>query len=170
MIDLNQFDKSKFVNTPYILKVEKPWGYELIFTQANLPYVGKILHINAGKRLSLQIHDKKEETGFIVSGRCNLIIENTRGEMETIEMMPNNGYTVKIGQRHRYQAITDCDIFEVSTPEIGTTYRLEDDYKRPDETENLRAQERNIVDELNQSRQEIASGKGKKLKSLKTLR
>lgn len=142
MMDLNQFDKSKFTNFPFILKVEKPWGYELIFTPPDLPYTGKILHINAGKRLSLQVHDKKQETGFIRTGQCNLIIENTSGEMETIEMQPDKGYNIVPGQKHRYQAITDCDVFEVSTPEIGTTYRLEDDYKRPDETENLRAEER----------------------------
>src|SRR3989339_660102 len=112
MIDLNQFDKSKFVNTPYILKVEKPWGYELIFTQANLPYVGKILHINAGKRLSLQIHDKKQETQFLINGACNLIIDNSRRELETIEMKKGKGYTIMIGQRHRLQAVSDCDVFE----------------------------------------------------------
>ena len=47
-----------------------------------------------------------------------------------------------VGQRHRLIGITDCDIFEVSTPEIGTTFRLEDDYKRPDETEEMRIKDR----------------------------
>lgn len=142
MTDINNFAKNNFINSPFVLRVEKPWGYEFIFTPPDLPYVGKILHINAGRRLSLQIHDKKQETGFVTTGRCNLVIENTEGELETIEMTPNKGYTVRPGQRHRYHAITDCDVFEASTPEIGTTYRLEDDYKRPDETENLRSEER----------------------------
>ncbi|MDP2683678.1 MAG: cupin [bacterium] len=145
MINLPKFDKSKFVNSPFILKVEKPWGYEFIFTQSNLPYVGKILHIKAGKRLSLQIHNAKQESCFLISGRCNLIIEDTRGDLKTIEIKTQNGYTIKIGQKHRYQAITDCDIFEVSTPEIGVTYRLEDDYSRPHETQDLRKQERGTL-------------------------
>jgi mannose-6-phosphate isomerase-like protein (cupin superfamily) len=143
MVNLPEFDKSKFINNPFVLKVEKPWGYELILTPSDLPYTGKILHINAGQRLSLQIHDAKQETGLLWSGKANLIIENINGEMETIEMQAGQGYTIKIGQRHRYQAITDCDIFEASTPEIGTTYRLEDDYQRPDETPELRQAERN---------------------------
>ena len=135
MFDKNQFDTSKFTNTPFVKRIDKPWGYEIIFTEGNLPYTGKILHINAGKRLSLQVHDKKQETQFLFSGRCNLIADNQQGELITLEMEVNKGYTILVGQRHRLAAITDCDVFETSTPEFGTTYRLEDDYKRSDETE-----------------------------------
>lgn len=142
MTKILDFDKSAFVNTPYILKVDKPWGYELIFTPPNLPYTGKILHIQAGKRLSLQIHANKTESYWLASGRCNLIVENTQGEMETIELKNGQGYMVVPGQKHRHSAITECEVFEVSLPESGTTYRLEDDYHRPDETEEVRAQER----------------------------
>ncbi len=142
MIDLSQFDKTTFSNVPFLKKVEKPWGYELIFTNDSLPYAGKIMHITAGKRLSLQVHDKKQESYFLTSGRCKLIVDNNKGELVEIELEPQKGYTVMIGQRHRLQGITDCDIFEVSSPETGTTYRLEDDYQRPDETETMRKQER----------------------------
>lgn len=135
---LKTIDRSGFNTPPFVKRVEKPWGYELIFTPENLPYTGKIMHINAGKRLSLQIHDKKQETQVLISGKCNSIIENVNGEMETIGMVPMQGYTMMIGQRHRLQAVTDCDVFEVSTPEIGNTYRLEDDYSRPTETEQMR--------------------------------
>jgi len=139
MIDFTQFDKSKFANTPYVKKVFKPWGYELIFTPSDLPYTGKLEHLNAGTRQSLQVHDKKVETYFLASGRGGVIIENTKGEMEKIEFEEGRGYTTKVGQKHRIFAITECDIIEVSSPEKGTTYRLEDDYKRPDETEELRS-------------------------------
>lgn len=142
MIQLPTFSKSGYSNLPFLKKVTKPWGYELIFTSPALPYTGKILHIKAGCKLSLQLHDKKQESYFLFNGKCNLIIENKKGELETIEMKPQVGYNVKIGQKHRHQAVTDCDIFEVSTPEIGTTYRLEDDYKRGNETEKDREQER----------------------------
>jgi len=138
MIDLSQFDKTKFTNVPFSKRVEKPWGYELIFTPENLPYAGKIMHMNAGTRQSLQVHDKKQETYFLASGKGGVIIENTSGEMERLEFEDGKGYTTKVRQRHRIFAITDCDVWEVSTPEIGTTYRLEDDYNRPDETEKLR--------------------------------
>lgn len=136
------FDKSSFTTKPHIKRVEKPWGYELIFTPANLPYTGKIMHIDAGKRQSLQYHDKKQETYFLVKGKGGVIIENTQGILEKIEFEEGKGYTTMVGQKHRLFSITDCDIWEVSTPEIGTTYRLEDDYNRTDETEELRKKER----------------------------
>jgi mannose-6-phosphate isomerase len=145
MSDINnipQFDKSKFDTPPFSKRVEKPWGYELIFTPDTLPYTGKIMHLNAGTRQSLQIHDKKQETYFLASGRGGVIIENEAGELTQIEFETGKGYTTQVGQRHRIFGITDCDIWEVSTPEIGTTYRLEDDYNRPDETEELRKKER----------------------------
>lgn len=135
---LKTIDRSVFKNLPFIKRVDKPWGYELIFTSEDLPYTGKLMHINAGKRLSLQVHDKKQETQILISGKCNSIIENVNGEMETIEMIPLQGYTMMIGQKHRLQAVEDCDVFEVSTPEIGNTFRLEDDYARPTETDEMR--------------------------------
>lgn len=135
---LKTIDKSKFTNQPYIKKIEKPWGYELIFTPENLPYTGKIMHLNAGTRQSLQIHDKKVETYYLASGRGGVIIENSQGEMEKVEFEIGKGYTTNLGQKHRIFAITDCDVWEVSTPELGNTYRLEDDYSRPTETEEMR--------------------------------
>ena len=141
MADLPKFDKSSFKNAPYVKRVEKPWGYELIFTSENLPYTGKLMHLNVGTRQSLQIHDKKVETYYLGSGRGGVIIENSNGEMETVEFEKGKGYTTHIGQKHRIFSITDCDILEFSTAELGTTYRLEDDYNRPDETEEVRKQD-----------------------------
>lgn len=135
---LKTVDKSKFNLESYVKRVEKPWGYELIFTPEELPYTGKVMHINAGKRQSLQIHDVKQETYLLYSGKGGVIIENSNGEMENVEFEPNKGYTCAVGQKHRLFAITDCDILEFSTPETGTTYRLEDDFNRGNETEEVR--------------------------------
>lgn len=135
---LKTIDRSVFDNHSYVKKVEKPWGYEIHFTPDNLPYMGKILHINAGKRLSLQVHDQKCESWYLLSGRGMMVIEDKDGSLKEIEFKDGVGYTTKIGQKHRLVGITDCDIFEVSTPEIGNTYRLEDDYSRPTETEEMR--------------------------------
>lgn len=145
MINLNNIDKSKFSNSPYVKKVEKPWGYELHWVPEGLPYMGKVLHINAGKRLSLQVHDEKQESYWLVSGECNLVLENSKGELETVKMEKGKGYTTMVGQKHRHEAITDCDVVEVSTPEQGTTLRLEDDYARPDETPDQRKKERGEI-------------------------
>lgn len=139
---MDQFDKSKFSQSAYLKKIDKPWGHELHWTPDNLPYMGKILHINQGARLSLQLHDKKQESWMILSGRGKVIWENSNGELTETELVAGQGYSCALGQKHRLAGITDCDILEVSTPEIGTTYRLEDDYKRPDETEAQRSIER----------------------------
>lgn len=145
MSDLNNIDKSNFKNDSYSRRIDKPWGYELHWVPEGVPYMGKVLHIDAGKRLSLQIHDKKQESWFILNGRAKVVWDNQSGELVETELEQGKGYSCELGQRHRLVGITDCDVLEVSTPEIGTTYRLEDDYKRPDETEELRKEERKEV-------------------------
>lgn len=135
---LKSVKRESFDNLPYIKKIVKPWGFELHFTPEGLPYMGKILHINSGKRLSLQVHDKKTESWFKLSGKVILVIENKNGELEELEMEDGLGYTTKLGQKHRLVGVSDSDILEVSSPEIGNTYRLEDDYSRPTETEEVR--------------------------------
>ncbi len=142
MIDLNNIDKSKFTNEGYVKRVEKPWGYELHFVEEDKPYMGKLMHINAGRRQSLQIHDAKQETYLLASGRAKVLWENNKGELIETEFEMGKGYTTLLGQKHRLCGITDCDILEFSTPEAGTTLRLEDDYKRPDETPDQRKLER----------------------------
>lgn len=140
--DYSSFKKAPFSNDSYIRRVDKPWGYELHWTPDNLPYMGKVLHVDAGKRLSLQVHDQKQESWFIMQGRAKVVWDNDNGELIETELEPGKGYTCMVGQRHRLVGITDADILEVSTPEVGTTFRLEDDYSRPDETEELRRKDR----------------------------
>lgn len=140
----DKIDPRSFSNLPYQKKIEKPWGWEIHWTPADLPYMGKVLHVYANKRLSLQYHDKKQETWYLIAGRGKVIWDNEKGELIETELTMGQGYTCCIGQRHRLAGITDCDIVEVSTPEVGTTYRLEDDFKRPDETEELRKQRKEI--------------------------
>ena len=74
-----------------------------------------------------------------MTGRAKVVWDDGSGELVETELEPGLGYSCQIGQRHRLVGITDCDILEVSTPEIGTTHRLEDDYARPDETEAVRS-------------------------------
>jgi mannose-6-phosphate isomerase len=137
---LKSVDKSTFSVEPTSKRVDKPWGYELLLTAGTSPYTAKIIHINAGARLSLQAHDMKTESWTVMSGRPGVIIENSASEMVQIELETGIGYTSAIGQKHRLIGITECDVFEASTPEIGVTLRLEDDYARPDETEQMRSQ------------------------------
>lgn len=142
MSDTPKFDPKDFSTASYVRRVEKPWGYELHWVPENTPYMGKLIHINAGARLSLQIHDAKQESWFLVAGEAAVIWENEKGELVETVLEKGVGYSTKLGQRHRLKGITNCDIIEVSTPEKGTTWRLEDDYARPDETPEQRIRER----------------------------
>lgn len=135
-------DPKTFSTDSFQKRIEKPWGYEIHWVPQDKPYMGKVLHINEGKKLSLQLHDQKQESWFLIKGRAKVIWDNAKGELVETELEYGKGYTCSVGQRHRLAGITDCDIIEVSTPEIGTTYRLEDDYKRTDETEEVRKKER----------------------------
>jgi mannose-6-phosphate isomerase len=136
------FDSSVYDIEPYVKRVEKPWGYELHWVREDAPYIGKVLHVDAGARLSLQVHDQKQESWFIMSGKAVVIWENNKGDMVETELAPGVGYSTRVGQKHRLKAITDADVIEVSTPEAGTTWRLHDDYTRPHETPEQRRKER----------------------------
>lgn len=141
---LRNIDKSKFVTSSYNKRVKKPWGYEEHLTPPESPYMLKLIYIKAGKRLSLQVHDQKQESWIAISGDCRVILEDSNGKLQEIKIGPGESYSCAIGQKHRLAAgEKDAVIAEASTPEIGTTYRLEDDYGRPHETEQQRAKERN---------------------------
>ncbi len=130
MHEHRQFDVS-----PYARWTEKPWGYEVCWTPSSKPYVGKLIHIDTGARLSLQIHDQKSESWYLVSGRAKVVWEREPdGALLETELERGAGYSCEAGQRHRLIGVTACDIIEVSTPEVGNTRRLEDDYSRSDES------------------------------------
>ena len=112
-------------------RVEKPWGYELHWAKTD-KYVGKLIHVNAGHALSLQYHNQKDETIFLWSGR--MLFEIKEGdELVKREMKPGEAVHVTPKTVHRMTAIEDCDIFEVSTPELHDVVRLEDRYGRSPE-------------------------------------
>lgn len=121
-------------NSPYFKKIEKPWGWEIHWVPEDKPYMGKTLHIRAGCRLSLQYHDQKQESWLLINGQAKVVWDDDNGKLMETELVQEKGFTCDLKQKHRLVGITDCDIVEVSTPEIGTTFRLEDDYRREDET------------------------------------
>lgn len=108
--------------------VEKPWGHELWWARTDR-YVGKLLHVKAGHQLSLQYHVKKDETIHLQSGEMILVVDEGQGLIER-RMKPGESYHIAPGVRHRMVAITDCDVLEVSTPEVDDVVRLEDAYGR----------------------------------------
>ncbi len=112
-----------------IQKVEKPWGHELIWAKTQ-QYVGKILHINKGHKLSLQYHRIKEETILLYSGKMSFIFENEQGVLEEIILEAGQAHHIPTGRKHRMIALEDCEVFEVSTPQLDDVVRLEDGYGR----------------------------------------
>ena len=110
-------------------RVDKPWGHELIWAQTD-HYVGKILVIEAGKRLSLQRHLVKDESILVSSGRLRLTLEDDEGTITSVELGAGEHRHVPTGRIHRYEAIERCTLIEVSTPELDDVVRLEDDFGR----------------------------------------
>jgi mannose-6-phosphate isomerase-like protein (cupin superfamily) len=110
-------------------QVDKPWGRELIWALTDR-YCGKILVIESGRRLSLQLHEVKDEWIHVLSGRLRLLLEDDRGEDTIRELGPGEGAHVPTGRRHRYEAIERVELIEVSTPELDDVVRLQDDYGR----------------------------------------
>jgi len=110
-------------------RVEKPWGHEIIWAQTDR-YVGKILVIEAGRRLSLQYHDAKDEWIRVLSGRLRLTLEADDGTLEELVLEPGEGARIAPGRRHRFAAVERVELVEVSTPELDDVVRLADDFGR----------------------------------------
>jgi mannose-6-phosphate isomerase-like protein (cupin superfamily) len=109
--------------------VDKPWGHELIWAETER-YVGKILHIKQGERLSLQYHVRKDETVMVLSGRMRFEFYEEGQEPQFRDLGPREPFHVHPGLRHRMIALTDTDVVEVSTTELDDVVRLEDRYGR----------------------------------------
>jgi quercetin dioxygenase-like cupin family protein len=109
--------------------IPKPWGSELIWARTD-DYVGKALTIEAGKRLSLQYHEAKTETILVAAGRLLLHFGSAVDDIETKVLEPGDYFHVPPGMVHRFEAIEDTRLIEVSTPELEDVVRLVDDYGR----------------------------------------
>lgn len=109
-------------------RVDKPWGFEIIWAETPR-YVGKVLHIHAGQRLSRQYHRVKEETLRVQTGEMDLEIGPADG-LEVRRMKAGDVFHVVPGTIHRMIAVTDVEVLEVSTPELDDVVRLEDVYGR----------------------------------------
>ena len=110
-------------------RIDKPWGYEEIWAHTD-KYVGKVLHIFKGRRLSEQFHRVKDETIYVLSGDLQLEIN---GGEQILILSPGESYRIETGVIHRFVAPehgTDVRLMEVSTPELDDVVRTEDDYGR----------------------------------------
>ena len=114
-------------------KIEKPWGYELLW--AHTPkYVGKIIFVKKGHRLSLQYHEHKDETMYVYSGKARIEISGEQSAPVSTVFEPGQTIRLVPFTRHRVEALEDTTILEVSTPELEDVVRLSDDYGRTNRT------------------------------------
>ena len=126
--------------------VPKPWGYEKIWARTDR-YVGKILHINAGHALSVQYHERKDETVYLLAGELRYWVAPTTAErgaepasraraersaegLRDVRLKEGDSFRITPGTVHYMEAVSDCDVLEVSTPETDDVVRLKDRYGR----------------------------------------
>ncbi len=110
-------------------KVDKPWGYEVHWAVTDR-YVGKILHIDAGQLLSLQYHERKEESIYVLRGRMIFRYRNERGDLVDREMIAGEAQHVPTGMVHQFEALEHTDVLEASTPHLADVVRIKDRYGR----------------------------------------
>jgi len=122
------------MSSPYAFtprRVEKPWGYELIWAETET-YVGKVLFVRGGQALSLQYHERKDESWLVQDGRASLELGTVGSDLELLEITTGDAFRYRPGTVHRVTAIEDTTILEVSTPHLDDVVRLDDRYGRPE--------------------------------------
>src|SRR5882672_7779471 len=113
-----------------VTHVPKPWGHETIWAHSER-YVGKILHITAGHELSVQYHNRKDETVYLLWGEIIYRVQREGDDiLDNVQLNVGESFRIAPGTIHQMIAVTDCDVLEVSTPEVDDIVRLSDKYGR----------------------------------------
>ena len=111
------------------VRVDKPWGHEIWWALTDA-YAGKILHVNAGHRLSVQYHEHKDETSYVLRGRLKLFKGSSADDLHETEVVEGAQWRNLPGEVHTIEALVDADVLEVSTPHLDDVVRLSDSYGR----------------------------------------
>ena len=111
------------------VRIDKPWGYEIWWAWTE-QYVGKILHVDAGHRLSVQYHEHKDETSYVLRGRLKLFKGPAVGDLRETVVGEGAQWRNLPLEIHTIEAIDDADVLEVSTPHLDDVVRLSDSYGR----------------------------------------
>ena len=124
----NLLDLDRFASA--VERVEKPWGYEVIFARTER-YCGKLIFVRAGEELSLQFHRTKDETVYVHSGKIEMQIADPGSPTLDREVAgPGRAFRLQPGVVHRWRALEDSVVLESSTPELDDVVRLDDRYGR----------------------------------------
>jgi mannose-6-phosphate isomerase len=114
-----------------VKRLEKPWGHELVYALTDR-YCGKVIFIRKGEQLSLQFHREKDEVVYLHEGRIEMEIGDPGGPLDVEVVGPGRAFHFAPGTVHRWRALEDSVVLEVSTPEVDDVVRLEDRYGRAD--------------------------------------
>jgi mannose-6-phosphate isomerase len=109
--------------------IEKPWGKEEVI-EINDKYMMKKLTMWKGHRCSLQYHNIKCETIYVLSGALRIYTGPTQNELTSRVFHSGETITLTPGVVHRMEADEDSVYLEASTPEMDDVVRLVDDYQR----------------------------------------
>ena len=113
-----------------VTRINKPWGYELHWAKTDR-YVGKILHVNAGQSLSVQYHNVKDETVYLLNGEMKYWVQvEGSDELQDMRLKTGEAFRITPGTIHYIEAVTDIDVLEASTPHLDDVVRLKDRYGR----------------------------------------
>lgn len=110
--------------------VHKPWGHETIWAHTDR-YVGKVLHIKAGQALSVQYHEVKDETIYLLRGEIRYCVKlEGSDQLQDVRLKEGEAFRNLPGTVHSMEAVTDCDVLEASTPHLDDVVRVKDRYGR----------------------------------------
>jgi len=110
-------------------RVDKPWGYEIWWAHTD-SYAGKLLHVEQGHRLSLQYHQHKDESCYVLTGLVRLVKGATVDELEEVDLGPGSCWRNRPGEIHTIQALETSLVVEASTPQLDDVVRISDNYGR----------------------------------------
>tara|TARA_B100001564_G_scaffold135477_1_gene113658 strand:- start:161 stop:508 length:348 start_codon:yes stop_codon:yes gene_type:complete len=110
-------------------KIIKPWGSEELL-EVNSEYVMKRLYMKKGHQCSLQYHEEKHETVYVISGELKLTIGDSITDLEEIILKENDSVVLPPKKIHRMFGNQDTYYLEASTPQLEDVVRIEDDYNR----------------------------------------
>ena len=110
-------------------RVDKPWGYE-VWLEMNEFFALKLIHFKQGNRCSLQLHNRKIESVYVISGEAEVFLEDENGELQSKVYGPGSGWSVPLNKKHRVYAKTDFTIIEAQSPHLNDIIRFQDDTNR----------------------------------------
>lgn len=109
---------------------DQVWGEEILLAETPI-YTLKGLHYKAGKAGGLQYHVEKDESFYLAKGEAFVDFDRGDGKLERVPMSSGDTFHVPPGAVHRFEAVTDCTVFEASTPHKDDRVRMEEHYGVP---------------------------------------